>query len=447
MVVEILSLSNQSCVNFTWPAGWLAGKVAARLQLPMAASVWTPGVKIVQEEMARPAPEEHDVPDPGPPDFGASDRERKKWQAARKKFAAAEKMYDRELKTWARMRVSIAGALAHAVKDGEACRRYGLNPDKTWSQLKIPSSFDLTREAGESAATYVLAQMTQPGAQGWRARMTFKDDEGAYQHTSLSLGVSVGGNSEICSLCRVCGEYNLNPMGETYGKPAGCLVAETRRDHIQTELHKRNVRAQAALSARENVGQQKQANNSRRRDKKNKETRRVPQKDRDEVMSSATSSWDGSRPGVTAFRSKVPARKRKRLDGDNGNGGGGQAAGQFAGGDSNLGMLTRAEKRQQEVKSIVLDALKCGIHVRCIFEMDHPELLSTYLYTFAEQVEMYNAETKARHMAEVLQEGNIFTSGSVETEFDIFSSYQNFCNSIMTERELCHSSPFSSNIL
>ena len=75
-------------------------------------------------------------------------------------------------------------------------------------------------------------------------------------------------------------------------------------------------------------------------------------------MSSATSSWDGSRPGVTAFRSKVPARKRKRLDGDNGNGGGGQAAGQFAGGDSNLGMLTRAEKRQQEVKAIVLDALK-----------------------------------------------------------------------------------------
>ena len=88
-----------------------------------------------------------------------------------------------------------------------------------------------------------------------------------------------------------------------------------------------------------------------------------------------------------------------------------------------------------------------GIHVRCIFEMDHPELLSTYLYTFAEQVALQNPENKARHMAEVLQEGNIFTSGSVETEFDIFSSYQNFCNSIMTERELCHSSPFSSNIL
>lgn len=88
-----------------------------------------------------------------------------------------------------------------------------------------------------------------------------------------------------------------------------------------------------------------------------------------------------------------------------------------------------------------------GIHVRCIFEMDHPELLSTYLYTFAEQVALQNPENKARHMAEVLQEGNIFTSGSVETEFDILSSYQNFCNSIMTEREIGHARPFSSNIL
>ena len=86
-------------------------------------------------------------------------------------------------------------------------------------------------------------------------------------------------------------------------------------------------------------------------------------------------------------------------------------------------------------------------NVKLIFEHDHPELLPTYLYTFAEQVEMYNPENKARHMAEVLQEGNIFTSGSVETEFDILSSYQNFCNSIMTERELGHACPFSSNIL
>ena len=87
------------------------------------------------------------------------------------------------------------------------------------------------------------------------------------------------------------------------------------------------------------------------------------------------------------------------------------------------------------------------IHVRCIFEMDHPQLLPTYLYTFAEQVALQDPENKARHMAEVLQEGNIFTSGSVETEFDILSSYQNFCNSIMTERELGHACPFSSNIL
>eukprot|EP01048_Picozoa_sp_COSAG05_P025033 COSAG05_NODE_6173_length_1008_cov_1.303630_1_plen_173_part_10 len=30
-------------------------------------------------------------------------------------------------------------------------------------------------------------------------------------------------------------------------------------------------------------------------------------------MSKATSSWDGSRPGISAHRSKVPARKRQRL--------------------------------------------------------------------------------------------------------------------------------------
>ena len=86
-------------------------------------------------------------------------------------------------------------------------------------------------------------------------------------------------------------------------------------------------------------------------------------------------------------------------------------------------------------------------HVRHIFEMDHPQLLPTYLYTFAEQVALQDRETQARHIAAVTKEGNIFTSGSVETEFDIFSSYQNFCNSIMTERELGHACPFSSNIL
>ena len=45
------------------------------------------------------------------------------------------------------------------------------------------------------------------------------------------------------------------------------------------------------------------------------------------------------------------------------------------------------------------------------------------------------------------EERNIFTSRDVETEIDILSSYQNFCNSIMTERELGHACPFSSNIL
>ena len=38
------------------------------------------------------------------------------------------------------------------------------------------------------------------------------------------------------------------------------------------------------------------------------------------------------------------------------------------------------------------------IHVRCIFEMDHPQLLPTYLYTFAEQVALHNPENKARHI-------------------------------------------------
>eukprot|EP01048_Picozoa_sp_COSAG05_P036091 COSAG05_NODE_16059_length_354_cov_1.027451_1_plen_80_part_00 len=43
------------------------------------------------------------------------------------------------------------------------------------------------------------------------------------------------------------------------------------------------------------------------------------------------------------------------------------------------------------------------------------------MYTFAEQVALQDRETQARDIAAVTKEGNIFTSGSVETEFDIFS--------------------------
>ena len=76
-----------------------------------------------------------------------------------------------------------------------------------------------------------------------------------------------------------------------------------------------------------------------------------------------------------------------------------------------------------------------GIHVRCIFEMDHPELLSTYLYTFAEQVALQDPENKARHMAEVCQEGKYYTAPSAESDFDFVEHYQNSCMLLMTDRE------------
>ena len=85
-------------------------------------------------------------------------------------------------------------------------------------------------------------------------------------------------------------------------------------------------------------------------------------------------------------------------------------------------------------------------HVQLIFEHDHPNLLQIYLETFAEQVALQDPVLQARIIGQVTEEGNIYTSVDVHTEIDIFTSHQKFCDSIMTDRELGHVRPFSSNI-
>ena len=153
-------------------SGRLSGRQLARLSLLMAASVHTRGMKIVLDEMSRPPPEKHDVPDPGQPDFGACDRDRKKFEAARKKFEAAEKAYNSKVQKWVRERVSVACALAHAVKDSEYMKRYRINPQGALTHAKMPK--ELTLEDGEDAAEFVRDNMEDPKAQRWRAQMSSK---------------------------------------------------------------------------------------------------------------------------------------------------------------------------------------------------------------------------------------------------------------------------------
>ena len=215
----------------------------ARLCLPMAASVRTPAMEIVLREMSQSAPE---MPDgPGAPPIYGSAEERKKFEAAEKKFAAAQKAHSRKVKTWVRVRVSVACALAHAVKDRVYMHRWGINPQGALTHAKMPQG-ELTLADGEQAAEFVRKNMQDPRAQGWRAQMSIKN------HTSNPLGIQ-----QMCCLCFVCGEYKI--MGEAQGTPGGCLVAGSIRDHVEGEAHRRNVQVQQALQLREEAGGRKQA--------------------------------------------------------------------------------------------------------------------------------------------------------------------------------------------
>ena len=150
--------------------------------------------------------------------------------------------------------MSVARALAHAIKDGEACRRFDpagrlLTPDKRRSELKMPDDNELTLEAGEEAKIFIFQKMDQPEARCWRDRMRFKEN-GDYQQTSSPLGIS-----DMCCLCAVCGKCEL--MGPAAGKLFGCVVPSNIWDHINTAIHKRNVVVDQALPIREEGGQQK----------------------------------------------------------------------------------------------------------------------------------------------------------------------------------------------
>ena len=298
----------------------------------MAASVRTPAMEIVLREMSQSAPE---MPDgPGAPPIYGSAEEKKKFEAARKKFAAAQKAHSRKVKTWVRVRVSVACALAHAVKDSVHMHRWGINPQGALTHAKMPQC-ELTLADGEQAAEFVRKNMDDRRAQGWRAQMSIKK----HTYTSNPLGVQ-----QSCCLCFVCGEYKI--MGEAQGTPGGCLVAGSIRDHVEGEAHRRNVQVQQALQLREGAGGRKQARRAGGRYKK--QIRRAesgpPPSGQQRKKLKTVDEMCAVMSTTTADSSDYEATP-------SGEKGGGE------GGDSNLGMLTRAEKRQQEVKAIVLDAL------------------------------------------------------------------------------------------